>query len=46
MVPRVVSNRVNAVRNDDAQNLSPFDPSTTPPQPPRKSGDPRQGDLF
>jgi putative SOS response-associated peptidase YedK len=46
MVPRAVSNRVNAVRNDDAENLSPFDPSTAPPQPPRKSGDPRQGDLF
>lgn len=45
LAPRPVSNRVNAVRNDDAANLNPFDPSGAPPTPPRK-GDPRQGDLF
>jgi putative SOS response-associated peptidase YedK len=45
LAPRPVSNRVNAVKNDDASNLNPFDPSTSPPAPPRKS-DPRQGDLF
>jgi putative SOS response-associated peptidase YedK len=45
LLPRPVSNRVNAVRNDDEENLNPFDPSGTPPAPARK-GDPRQGDLF
>jgi putative SOS response-associated peptidase YedK len=43
--PRPVSNRVNTVKNDDSENLSPFDPSGVPP-PPRKPSDPRQGDLF
>lgn len=43
--PKPVSNRANAVRNDDAANLEPADPNA-PAQPPRKSSDPRQGDLF
>jgi putative SOS response-associated peptidase YedK len=45
LAPRPVSNRANAVKNDDAANLDPFDPSGAPAAPPRKS-DPRQGDLF
>ncbi len=45
LAPRPVSNRVNAVKNDDAANLSPLDPASAPAVPPRK-GDPRQGDLF
>jgi len=45
MVARPVDNRVNAVKNDDADNLKPFDPAQAPPQP-RKGSDPRQGDLF
>ena len=45
LAPRPVSNRVNAVKNDDAANLNPFDPASAPAVPPRK-GDPRQGDLF
>jgi putative SOS response-associated peptidase YedK len=46
MAPRAVSNRVNAVRNDDAANLNSFDPSAAPVQSPPRKGDPRQGDLF
>lgn len=45
LAPRPVSNRANAVKNDDAANLDPFDPRDAPAAPPRKS-DPRQGDLF
>lgn len=45
LAPRPISNRANAVRNDDVSNLDPFDPSEAPVAPPRK-GDPRQGDLF
>lgn len=45
LAPRPVSNRANAVKNDDAANLDPFDPSDAPAAPPRKS-DSRQGDLF
>lgn len=45
LAPRPVSNRANAVKNDDAANLDPFDPSAAPAAPSRKS-DPRQGDLF
>lgn len=44
--PRPISNRANAVRNDDASNLDPADPNASPPKPPRKGGDSRQGDLF
>ena len=44
LAPRPISSRANAVKNDDAANLNPFDPSDAP-APPRK-GDPRQGDLF
>jgi putative SOS response-associated peptidase YedK len=43
---RPVSNRVNTVKNDDSENLNPFDPSGAPPAAPRKRSDPRQGDLF
>ena len=46
MTPRPVSNRVNAVRNDDAENLKPVDPNEPPKAPSRKPSDPRQGDLF
>lgn len=46
LAPRPVSNRVNAVRNDDAANLSPFDPSSAPQSSPLRKNDPRQGDLF
>ena len=45
MRPRPVSNRANAVKNDDATNLDPVDPGRAP-QPPPKRRDPRQGDLF
>lgn len=45
LAPRPVSNRVNAVRNDDVANLNPFNSNDLPPQQPRKN-DPRQGDLF
>ena len=46
LAPRPVSNRVNAVKNDDASNLNPFDPSTSPAAAPPRKSDPRQGDLF
>ncbi len=42
--PRPVTNRANAVRNDDPANLEPADPNAPPPPP--KRSDPRQGDLF
>ncbi len=45
LAPRPVSNRVNAVRNDDVANLNPFNSNDLAPQPPCKN-DPRQGDLF
>ncbi|MBP6012419.1 MAG: SOS response-associated peptidase [Alphaproteobacteria bacterium] len=42
--PKAVTNRANAVRNDDPANLEPADPNAPPPPP--KRSDPRQGDLF
>jgi len=46
MAPRPVNNRVNAVRNDDAENVAPFDPATAPPPASTKNAHGRQGELF